>query len=386
MRPLPRVPLVALCAFVPLSLACGKRGDPLPPLRRAPQPVSGLRVAQRGDRLEIALAAPRAMSDGERLTLLDVEFLRADGPGEFRQAARRETRRAAAGELLVLDEALPPQGTTVRVAARAIAKGRPSALTTIASLIVLEAPGAPADLVARPGVEGLVLAWTPPARMPTPRPPASPVPSPAPEPSPTARVIPGGDEPPAEASAPVPPVPEAEEAAPAPSPTPPPVTTGFWVYRRAPEGAYARPLGREPLQVPGFEDATAARGERWCYVVRTVASTDPVVESEASGEACATMEDVTAPAPPTGVTALARAGVPEVSWSRSPEPDLAHYRIYRASRRGVPKLLAELPPSETLFRDTTAAPGETHVYTITAVDGAGNESAPSASVRAGFEP
>jgi fibronectin type 3 domain-containing protein len=71
----------------------------------------------------------------------------------------------------------------------------------------------------------------------------------------------------------------------------------------------------------------------------------------------------------------------DVSWSPSSEPDLALYRVYRASE-GPPERLAELPAGETRHRDQTAAAGVPYIYTVTAVDKDGNESAPSPGARA----
>jgi fibronectin type 3 domain-containing protein len=116
-------------------------------------------------------------------------------------------------------------------------------------------------------------------------------------------------------------------------------------------------------------------------VVRAVAGTEPLVESEPSPEACVSVRDVFAPAPPTGVAALAAGGVVDVSWSPSTEADLASYRVYR-SDGGEARRLAEVPSAETRFRDETAAIGPTYNYTVTAVDRDGNESAPSAPARA----
>lgn len=57
--------------------ACGKRGDPLPPLRPVPMPVSELFVAQRGDHLHLEWMAPSRNQDGSlNVDLEKVEILR----------------------------------------------------------------------------------------------------------------------------------------------------------------------------------------------------------------------------------------------------------------------------------------------------------------------
>jgi len=103
------------------------------------------------------------------------------------------------------------------------------------------------------------------------------------------------------------------------------------------------------------------------------------VESRDSEEACLKVEDVTPPLPPTGIAVVVREGAIEVSWSPSPEPDLARYRIYRAvvGEEGPPQRVAEISPPETSFRDTDLETKRVYSYRVTAVDKAGNESEPS---------
>jgi hypothetical protein len=123
-------------------------------------------------------------------------------------------------------------------------------------------------------------------------------------------------------------------------------------------------------------DTSARRGDNVCYVVRGVVATTPVViESAPSEEVCMAVQDLFPPAPPGGVAALARDGAADVSWSPSAEPDLAGYRVYRATGGLPARRVAERPPGETSFTDP-ALPAGTHVYTVTAVDRDGNESAP----------
>jgi hypothetical protein len=58
------------------------------------------------------------------------------------------------------------------------------------------------------------------------------------------------------------------------------------VYRRAPAGAYDRPLFPEPTTQKGHLDAEAGASEEWCYVVRAVVQPDPTIESDSSNEVC----------------------------------------------------------------------------------------------------
>jgi hypothetical protein len=418
-----------------LLASCGKRGDPLPPLRRTPQPVTNLRVSQRGDRLEVSFVAPRGYADQARLPILEVELFRAEGEGDFDKVARKDRRRVAPGERIVEDEPIPEPGSTLRFAARAIAKGRPSARTALVSITIATPPETPTGLAARSAELGVALEWVPPANMPvepepspspspspspaelespspgapaaspspsaTPAPPSSPAPSPspsagpsplAPESPPPAAVASASPSPAASPSTPVGTEATAEGTAspspgaspsplPSPSPTPRPRTTGFFVYRRAQLGSYEQPLQPAPIAESSFVDATAVPGDELCYIVRTVASTDPVIESADSEESCLNVHDANPPAAPVGVAAQVRPDGIEISWSPSPEPDVAFYRVYRQAQ-GARKQIAQVPVRELVYVDAGAPVGVAERYFVTAVDKAGNESQRSAAASA----
>jgi hypothetical protein len=304
--------------------ACGKKSDPLPPLRPTPQPVTGLTLSQVGDRVHLALVAPRAGTDGTRLGILEVELQRAEGDGDFKTLAKKRVLKVAPGEAIEQDEPLPKPGTLLRVSARAVSKGRPSLETLPVSLTVRAPLGVPRGLTAALVPAGVELRWSG----------------------------------------------ETTESG------------GFRLYRRGPVGAFGPPLTPAPLPGPPYLDATAATGQKACYVVRGVASTDPPVESAASEEACVDVKDLAPPTAPAGLTAVVEGGAVALSWSPSMDVDLAHYRVYRSVERGVPERLAELPVTETSYRDETLAAGAAARYTVTAVDAAGNESPPSAAAPA----
>jgi hypothetical protein len=52
--------------------------------------------------------------------------------------------------------------------------------------------------------------------------------------------------------------------------------------------------------------------------------------------------------------------------------------VYRARVGGAPERVAEVAAGESTFRDAALERGVPHLYTVTAVDSAGNESPPSA--------
>jgi fibronectin type III domain protein len=343
---------LAAAALLLLLPACGKRGDPLPPLRRTPPALAVFRVAQRGNELEIRLTAPRASVEGARMTDLSVETVRLDGDGDIEKQGRRTRRKVLPGQEVVLREPLPAPGTIVHVAARAIVGKEASPRSGPLVMRVEKETAAPTDLVATLEPGGVALTWK--GDKPEP---IAPLPSPSPSPSLSRPGLPPGASPP---------------------PTPPPFPGGFWVYRRAASASEGSPLTARPSGDWTLTDTTASLGTRWCYTVRAVAALEPLVESTPSAEACVDAKDVFPPAPPAGLSALATSDGIELTWSPSPEPDLAGYRLWRAAVGGTPERLVELKGGERQYVDKTAARGTPYRYTVTAFDQAGNESAPSA--------
>jgi fibronectin type 3 domain-containing protein len=142
--------------------------------------------------------------------------------------------------------------------------------------------------------------------------------------------------------------------------------------------------------VPAYQDMNFAIGHSYLYLVRAVAQFgSDTVESVDSNDAVVTAMDVFPPAAPEGLVAIiipATPGVPayvELSWSISPEADLAGYEIYRSEQPDTPggRLNGELLSAPT-FRDMNVAAGRQYFYRVRAVDHAGNESPFSAEVEA----
>src|SRR5262249_6633064 len=139
----------AAAALLLVLPACGKRGDPLPPLRRTPPALAAFRIAQRGAELEIRYVAPRSSVEGAKMPELAVETLRLDGEGgDIEKRGRRTKRKAAPGEEVVVREPLPAPGTIVRVAARALV-GKESSPRSGPLVLRVQAPlASPSDLEA----------------------------------------------------------------------------------------------------------------------------------------------------------------------------------------------------------------------------------------------
>ena len=110
-----------------------------------------------------------------------------------------------------------------------------------------------------------------------------------------------------------------------------------------------------------------------------------VQESADSVPAIVTPKDIFPPSAPLGLVAAvlegnaAAAPVVDLSWSISPETDVAGYRVYRSEREGErgTAVTPELVPTPS-YHDAAVQLGHRYWYTVTAVDRAGNESPASA--------
>jgi predicted phage tail protein len=111
-----------------------------------------------------------------------------------------------------------------------------------------------------------------------------------------------------------------------------------------------------------------------------------LVESGNSRPAIVTPKDIFPPAAPRDVVAVVVPGATagtyavDLSWAINVETDLAGYRVYRSESENVKGqlLTPERLPTPS-FRDNQVVPTHHYWYTVTAVDRAGNESAPSAA-------
>jgi hypothetical protein len=187
---------------------------------------------------------------------------------------------------------------------------------------------------------------------------------------------------------------------------PPPgaTTIGYRIYRTeiAPDTLTAaiQNLSQATLLAPltllsqatasEYRDTNVAFGHTYAYTVRAVAQFGPdLVESADSAAALVAAKDIFPPAIPQGLEAVVTPASPgaqayvELAWNLSTEPDLAGYSVYRSEEQGArgERLNTGLSTAPT-FRDLTAMPGRRYFYKVTAVDRAGNESAPSSEVAA----
>jgi hypothetical protein len=132
-------------------------------------------------------------------------------------------------------------------------------------------------------------------------------------------------------------------------------------------------LTGKPVPEPHYEDTRIAWGATRCYVIRTVETFGTLaLESDGSPPECTTLVDTFPPAAPKELKAVATTGAINLIWEPNSEPDVVGYIVLRGIWLG--ESLARITPApitETTFSDATA-PGTRYVYSIQAVDKAGN--------------
>ena len=158
------------------------------------------------------------------------------------------------------------------------------------------------------------------------------------------------------------------------------------------------PSTKEPLEARiragandagGTVDRTALVGRTYRYTAQRVRSVSVggqtlEVRSSPSAEVTVEVRDVFPPDVPGGLVAVpAYAGEKpaiDLSWDPNMELRISGYRVYRrdAGSAQWQRLGDELVRTAS-YRDVTVAPGSKYEYRVTAVNQAGNESAPSAA-------
>jgi hypothetical protein len=138
-------------------------------------------------------------------------------------------------------------------------------------------------------------------------------------------------------------------------------------------------LTEKPVAAPPFVDKRVEWGVERCYTVRAVHTVDArSVESDPAAPVCEMLSDTFPPAAPKGLIAIASAGVINLIWDANAEKDVAGYIVRRAPAATRTFTAATPEPVPTTSFSDKVEPGTLFIYTILAVDTAGNRSEPSA--------
>ncbi|HKR64721.1 MAG TPA: hypothetical protein VJZ00_13395 [Thermoanaerobaculia bacterium] len=371
---------LAMLAVV-VCVACGKRGDPHPPVPAIPQATTDLAVTQRADRIVLTWSYPALTTAGRNLTDVrrihvyryveelpvsavtgepkplqpadpatpEAVTLFAKVPtlpkAQFEKLATRvETiekanlASATAGARLLYTDAPPlraQDGRPVRVTYAVVTESEAtrSEASNLATLVPLAVAVAPASLSAAAKPQGIVLTWQ----------------------EPKASVGGSGA----------------------------PVITGYQIYRSAPGetvNELAMPINATPVKETTFTD-TPAYGEHEYRVAAVATLGPPLVQSELSLPARAAFRDLVAPPVPTNVNALTEPKLVRLIWDAVDAPDLAGYRLYRTEGTGHDPIkpvgtipLTNVIVTTTTYTDTGVNLGIAYRYGVASVDKTGNES------------
>jgi hypothetical protein len=154
-----------------------------------------------------------------------------------------------------------------------------------------------------------------------------------------------------------------------------PEVVGYNLYRRdARSRAFAGPVARPTRDRDSFFDRTVTVGETYIYSVTAILSRQPLIESAITEVREVDYRDRFPPPVPGSLVALAEEGRVRVVWEDSDAPDLAGYLVSRRSGDGDFVRLTAEPWTPTEYPDTDVTPGVTYDYRVVAVDGSGNES------------
>lgn len=410
-----------VCVFaVLLSGACGKRGNPMPPLQRIPAPPSDVTVARFADEVFVRLTVPSTNIDGVRpadvarvdvyaITLeRDPRVLEGLGPERLRKlstlVASERVRRPLPPPAPTKEGAPPPsappaepgvdQGAIVVLRETLSAELRtPASLPTRdeATRAVPDNRDVPGPLVApttESGPQRYYYAVAVSARdrhsphsglVPAPLGPISSAPSkPQIDVSETAALIRWN--PPEDARGQT--APSEEGLLPSRSLVPAPPATTYEVYEVAKDAsekaaiAIPTPLTDPPVNTTEWTQQNITLGTERCFVIRAVDTLEgKPVRGPASPVGCESFADVFAPGPPRDLLAASVPGAINLIWEASDAKDVAGYLLLRgdaASATLTP--LNTSPTTDLRYRDESVTSGVRYVYAVVAVDKSGNRS------------
>lgn len=331
-----------------LAAGCGKKGDPLPPLRDIPLKTTDLVVRQQGNLILFEMTYPSVTVSGLPLGGIDgvelhqmVKPALADGTAPPADATELESRAevlltlrgaelgaAVSGDRLQfrlpLAEELPEEPTAHYFAVRTLKGSESSDFSNLVSLVPMKPPAAPTNLQVVAHPDAIELTWESEAEM-----------------------------------------------------------QGFAVYRRgAQEKGYGKPIATPAGSARAYRDKAVDYGQRYIYTVRSLASLTPPILSAEAGEREIEYLDRFAPALPANFVVLGERSRVRLRWDASADRDVAGYVLYRREPgRDFHRLNEELI-TKVEYIDRGLVSGFTYDYRIQAVDGAGNESEVSEPVSA----
>ena len=356
-------------------VACGKRGDPRPPVPVIPAATTDLVVTQRADQVLLSWSYPalstagRSLTGVRRISIYRYEEELPVSPGgrdprtlmpgdvdttepqpivlfsrvptipeaQFTRLSKKvesiekaNLAGATVGSRLLFIDSPPfrsSDGRPVRLTYAVVTEGDEarSQPSNLAIIVPLPVAVPPAGVTATAKAEGVTVSWTAPG---------------------TAVTGETG-----------------------------PIIAGYNIYRTGPGGELGdlpTPINTAPIMGTTYAD-TPGYGEHEYRVAAVATTGPPAIQSGLSAPARVTFRDLVPPPPPTNVTVLVETKLVRLLWEPVSAPDLAGYNVYRTEGKFRLKL-TPTPTKDSNFLDISIDIGIFYTYEVTAVDTSGNES------------
>lgn len=321
-------------------VGCGKKGDPLPPLRDVPATTNDLSLSQQGRLIMLEMTYPQTTINGMTLGGIDgVELYLLTKPapeGATTPTAEAQEMEGASRRLLTLrgadlqssilgdriqlrlplQDPLPTERTANIFAVRTLKGDEPSAFSNRTVLVPQEPPTPASSLRADAKARFVELQW------------------------------------------------QSDVEAQA-----------FDIFRRyATERGYGEPIGRAKGDRLSYKDYGVKYGEQYIYTVRTVVGDETEITSEPAGEVEISYQDRFPPRLPDNFVALPERESVRLRWDAGTDNDLAGYFIFRRNpgQSDFVRLNTE-PVQGTEYVDSGLNSGIRFEYQLKAVDTSGNE-------------
>jgi hypothetical protein len=162
--------------------------------------------------------------------------------------------------------------------------------------------------------------------------------------------------------------------------TKPPNIIGYNIYRSTSEKEAATLLNKAPITETKYADKYFDFEKDYFYFVRTVSLGSEALATESLESNIVKLRavDTFPPSPPTAVTIAATPTTISLFFPANPENDIAGYKVYRSNDPNLDKsawtlLTSKLQPMTT-YQDDNVESGKTYYYYVTATDKKGNVS------------
>ena len=346
------IPTLLIITATAILAACGYPGAPKPPSLNLPQPVTDLRATRKGDNVYLSWTVPAETTDS--LTV------RHFGPTRVCRSTGSSVSNCTNAVAEVAAPTLPPGKTPVPRLQQSFTdplpttllsdkssaeilyavsvlndRGRSAGISNVVGVSAVVTSLPPTDFHAEVTAAGVVLSW----------------------------------------------IAIAQAAG------PPDTQRLYRIYRREAGGTTDTIAGEAPLNSSQLIDQGFDWEKTYLYRATVVTVIDLPGKSERQFESDDTpsvkvfAHDVFPPAVPSGLQA-AFSGVGQqpfidLIWTPDTEADLAGYNVYRHEEGGEPTKLNSQPIKTPSFRDTDVASSHTYIYSVSAIDVRGNESARS---------